>query len=502
MAMVRRDSERPALRCGRTAGAGPLLLTLTLLTACDPFDRQLLGNDGCGDGRVEADERCDIAIAPGAPGACPAECAPQNGCAIQVPVGHACSRECVNAAIRSPRDGDSCCPPGATSVQDSDCDVCGDGMVGASERCDPPEACPTAADCVSGVQCIALELGGSAESCTAHCEFRLIEQCVGGDACCPSGCDVEADSDCSLTCGDGKVESDRGETCETDNPAARCLTSCDDADPCTTDMLLGSSENCNVSCARMVIEQAADGDGCCPIGVRAMRDRDCTELFQPALAHRYRFADPGATVGDWLGNANATLANVEARGDGSLDLAGGSSHQHVILPSGLISAEPSVTLEAWVTLRGSSPGQFERIFDFGNNENGLGEQGIASSFFYLTPSTDDGVPRLSFAPVASQRARVDGSAPLPREQPIHFAAVLDGVERRMTLYIDGASVGSAAVDMPLAALDDVNNWLGRSQYAQDEDLRATLHEFRVYGSALSASQVAASFAAGPDPAAR
>jgi hypothetical protein len=45
---------------------------------------------------------------------------------------------------------------------------------------------------------------------------------------------------------------------------------------------------------------------------------------------------------------------------------------------------------------------------------------------------------------------------------------------------------------------DVNNWLGRSQFLADPGFEGSFTEFRIYGSALSASEVAASFAAGPD----
>lgn len=51
--------------------------------------------------------------------------------------------------------------------------------------------------------------------------------------------------------------------------------------------------------------------------------------------------------------------------------------------------------------------------------------------------------------------------------------------------------------MELAALNDVNNWLGRSNYLVDPPLSAVLVEFRIYSQALTAAQLAASFGAGP-----
>lgn len=73
-----------------------------------------------------------------------------------------------------------------------------------------------------------------------------------------------------------------------------------------------------------------------------------------------------------------------------------------------------------------------------------------------------------------------------------MAVVLQGTEA--TLFLDGAEVASAAVtgdpsDMGVTP----NNWLGRSQYAQDANLDGRLDEVHIsttraalVGSALSA----------------
>jgi hypothetical protein len=50
----------------------------------------------------------------------------------------------------------------------------------------------------------------------------------------------------------------------------------------------------------------------------------------------------------------------------------------------------------------------------------------------------------------------------------------------------------------LSALDDVNVWLGRSQYAADPGLGGMFTELRLYGVARTDAQIAASQAAGPD----
>jgi hypothetical protein len=47
-------------------------------------------------------------------------------------------------------------------------------------------------------------------------------------------------------------------------------------------------------------------------------------------------------------------------------------------------------------------------------------------------------------------------------------------------------------------LNDVNNWLGRSNWTSDANFDGSFNEFRIYDQALTASEIAASFAAGPD----
>jgi hypothetical protein len=69
----------------------------------------------------------------------------------------------------------------------------------------------------------------------------------------------------------------------------------------------------------------------------------------------------------------------------------------------------------------------------------------------------------------------------------------------LSLYIGGASAGTP-VTLPggIASVTRTNNWLGRSQYSSDTEFSGSISEFRVYGVARSASQISASYSAGPD----
>src|SRR5207244_13429815 len=119
------------------------------------------------------------------------------------------------------------------------------------EKCDigipegTPGACPK--ECPELAKCNPRKLNNS--GCQAECVVLQLV-CMSGDDCCPGNCTDKNDSDCSSSCGDGVVQSDKGETCEPESKTP-CKTSdadCDDGDPCTTDKLIGSAKNCNALC--------------------------------------------------------------------------------------------------------------------------------------------------------------------------------------------------------------------------------------------------------------
>ena len=80
------------------------------------------------------------------------------------------------------------------------------------------------------------------------------------------------------------------------------------------------------------------------------------------------------------------------------------------------------------------------------------------------------------------------------------ALVVDGVLGSLAIYIDGvlevATPSGQAID--LSAINDLNNWLGRSQFPTDPGLAGDILEFRIYGTALTAADIALSFELGAD----
>src|SRR5262249_45373120 len=132
----------------------------------------------CGNGRVDADERCDIAIAPHQAGACPESCSGRGGCFKPWLTGQRCGVRCEEIEIKEAIDGDGCCPAGASAATDDDCSPsCGNGVIELGESCDPAESCPQPDACTSSDACIAARYSGSPALCSARCELRPRTAC-------------------------------------------------------------------------------------------------------------------------------------------------------------------------------------------------------------------------------------------------------------------------------------------------------------------------------------
>ena len=243
---------------------------------------------------------------------------------------------------------------------------------------------------------------------------------------------------------------------------------------------------------------AGAGSSVCP-NCAALRD---------ALLHRYDFEGSGTAVMDRVGTAHgaivgaASLSKVD--GQGVLVLGGGTSGAYVNLPNELVSSLTSATLEAWVSWAGGNA--WQRIFDFGDSTSASPEDDPASgkSYLFLTTTTANsgGVMRTAYSLNGSTdgaEIHADASAALPLSLT-QVVVVVDAAGGQLLLYQNGKVVGGQAFDGALGSLNDVNCWLGRSQYDADPELDGTLHDFRIYGAALSPAQIAASFAGGPDPA--
>ena len=234
-----------------------------------------------------------------------------------------------------------------------------------------------------------------------------------------------------------------------------------------------------------------------------------------ALTHRYSFND--GTANDSVGGANGVVVNGPSVINGqvvfdpavnngtNVDTATG---QYVDLPNGLAKTR-ALTYELWFTYRGGAA--WQRVLDFGDST--AGELPPSDT----TTSTYDGhgytiiVPQSSAGYLLGQITVVkpDGSTttnytPTTRvlstnaEHHVVLTHDLDAKSER--IYLDGAFVLSVTASADPSQADYTNFWLGRSNYHKDPFFNGSINELRIYDHALSAAEVASSFAAGPDAA--
>jgi len=159
-------------------------------------------------------------------------------------------------------------------------------------------------DCDDADACTVDSLTGSAANCNVACSNTAVVSCADGDGCCPAGCDMASDDDCSPLCGNGTI--DPGETCD---PQSMCPTACDDGDACTTDALTGSAAMCDALCDNAAITACTNDDGCCAAGCDVDSDNDCEEdrggcncrLAEQSGPSGGDFLLPFLLLGLWLG---------------------------------------------------------------------------------------------------------------------------------------------------------------------------------------------------------
>jgi Concanavalin A-like lectin/glucanases superfamily len=232
--------------------------------------------------------------------------------------------------------------------------------------------------------------------------------------------------------------------------------------------------------------------------------------LKAALVHRYTFDGTGTKATDSVGTAHGTVINAQLAGNGTVVLAGGTTDQYVDLPNGIVKSLTDATFETWVTWNGGAA--WQRIFDFGNSDADAAEgtRGNASTTLYLTPQAmmvasfpGPSVMLVGFKRsdvISNNETHVMSSQALATGMMMHVALVVDDTNNQMTLYKNGAFESSVAFTDSLSMLNDVNNWLGRSQYSADSGFAGTIHEFRIYRAALSQSAIMASYVAGANPA--
>jgi hypothetical protein len=251
-------------------------------------------------------------------------------------------------------------------------------------------------------------------------------------------------------------------------------------------------------------DKLAPGDCGCGIPDAEMPTHADCHTIEALLIHRYDFEGSGTTVKDRVGTADGVIARgatlSKLNGEGVALLGGGEIGPYVDLPNGLISSLKNVTIESWVTWGGGN--NWQRIFDFGDSNNATPENNPADgkSYLFVTPKSGYGAAMVGYSVSGvAQELPIKASAAV-RQSLSQVVVVADDDANKLVLYVDGTKAAEGSWTGTLAAINDVNTWLGRSQYINDPELNAVFHEFRIYNAALTAAQVTSTFHGGTDPA--
>jgi len=218
---------------------------------------------------------------------------------------------------------------------------------------------------------------------------------------------------------------------------------------------------------------------------------------QAVVTHRYSFR---GNLNDSVGHANGALFGNAIISGGKLVLDG-TLHPptYARLPNDLISGYDQLTIEAFYSASAGSSGSQQRLWDFGDHIIASG--GITGTAYFYEAAGRGAAGLPSNSPGGGEATAIE---PNPNQSQfttnvIHVAATIDSPNHILNLYTNGAfamSVTNVVIDLGLVA--DNFSFLGRSQWA-DPHLAGSIDDFRVYYGVLTPAQVAASYAAGPDP---
>jgi Concanavalin A-like lectin/glucanases superfamily len=231
--------------------------------------------------------------------------------------------------------------------------------------------------------------------------------------------------------------------------------------------------------------------GTCPVG---------EEPPLGSLVHRYSFDGTGTSVVDSVGTANGNLVGgATLDGSGVLTLPGnrdGQPDQYLDLPNGLISKLEGVTIVAWTTWLGGAG--YQRVLDFGASDLGEAQGNSGKSYVAVMPSTGfangTGLGAEIAAPGSATLQLPSPENMLNRSAQVAFA-FQSGVS--LELMLDGKSLIRSSTSLQLSDINDVNNWVGESQWSKDHCYHGTFDELRIYNVALTACQLQTLYDRGP-----
>ncbi len=249
------------------------------------------------------------------------------------------------------------------------------------------------------------------------------------------------------------------------------------------------------------------------------------------LVHRYSFNESsGTTASDSVGGANGNLmGGATFNGSGQVVLNGATNNpiladgvaSYVSLPAGLVSNMNQITIEAWASVNASTTNTWECLYALGFSDTDplSGTYGSAGNYITFTPHTAGNTAQATLGGGipgnVSEQDAVIGNV-LDGQGNLQIAAVYSPDSGTMAVYTNGIQVASIPmanhlVDPMAYELGYTNttlvnsvlgtdpvNYLGASLWGADPNFNGSIDEFRIYNGRLTASQIAADNALGPN----
>jgi autotransporter-associated beta strand protein len=224
----------------------------------------------------------------------------------------------------------------------------------------------------------------------------------------------------------------------------------------------------------------------------------------PVLTHRWSFNN---SLADSVGTNNATVIDIGANNavmsSSSITMAGGSraASDYVALGSGLLPKDGTpVTIELWATT--TAPQNWSRIFDIGSSTTDY-------LFMGWSQGTSTNLDRVEWKD-ATTSTMDNTCAPYANGVEYHIVMTIvpgggSGGATRVTWYAApaassnlGAARGTFDTANTPASLNDVNFWLGRSEFTGDNTASASYNEVRFWNRTFSAIELQQLHTLGPD----
>jgi len=216
------------------------------------------------------------------------------------------------------------------------------------------------------------------------------------------------------------------------------------------------------------------------------------------LIHRFGFTNDAS---DAIGNIYGTVYGSDyAFTGGQLAFMPTSQYDYSYADFGPYAAADNngltfdaLTFEAWATF--GTNYTWARLFDFGNSDGING-----TSYVMFSPHSSSGTARAAILTPTGGEADVDAPGILDNQTNVHVVVVFHPLAGYIKLYLNGilAAENTNVTGQDLANVADYYSYLGKSQFFADPAANLSVDEFRIYSGALTATNVAFDYAAGPN----